>query len=245
VEARRLEASGIIATAEGLAARITDRFPDRGITVVADDLAELSRETEARLAQSTRPNWGLRALAGALIVLGLVVVALAVSQVRHDGDIVGLEEWLSVIQNGIQDVVFLGIAVAFLLTIEARLRRRTMLAALHELRSVAHVIDMHQLTKDPDSARRPDLATEHSPKRTLDRFELSRYLDYCSEMLSVTTKLAALYAQESDDPLVLGAVREIEGMAGALSSKIWQKIMIIDVLEDAALDGHPSTHGAT
>ena len=29
---------------------------------------------------------------------------------------------------------------------------------------------------------------------------------------------------------------EIEGMAGALSSKIWQKIMIIDVLEDSALD---------
>jgi hypothetical protein len=110
-----------------------------------------------------------------------------------------------------------------------------MLAALHELRSVAHVIDMHQLTKDPDSARRPDLATPSSPKRTLDRFELSRYLDYCSEMLSVTTKLAALYAQESDDTLVLGAVREIEGMAGALSSKIWQKIMIIDVLEDGGV----------
>jgi len=235
VEARRLEVSGITATAESLAARIADRFPDRGLTQVAQDLVELSHETGARLAHSAKPNWWLRAGAAAFILLGLVVLALAVSQVRHGSDITGIDEWLSVIQNGIQDVVFLGIAVAFLLTIEARLRRRTMLAALHELRSVAHVIDMHQLTKDPDSARRPDLATPSSPRRTLDRFELSRYLDYCSEMLSVTTKLAALYAQESDDTLVLGAVREIEGMAGALSSKIWQKIMIIDVLDDGDL----------
>ena len=195
-------------------------------------LAAISQETEARLAGSTKPNGLLRAGAAACIVLGLVVLALAVSQVRHGSDISGIDEWLSVLQNGIQDVVFLGIAIAFLLTLEARLRRRTMLAALHELRSVAHVIDMHQLTKDPDSARRPELATQSSPPRTLDRFALSRYLDYCSEMLSVTTKLAALYAQETDDALVLGAVREIEGMAGALSSKIWQKIMIIDVLED-------------
>ncbi|WP_421117939.1 hypothetical protein ACE2AJ_10980 [Aquihabitans daechungensis] len=159
MEARRLEASGIIATAETLAARISDRFPDRGITRVAQDLAALSHETEERLARSSRPNWALRAGAAALIVLGLVILALAASQVRHGSDISGIDEWLSVLQNGIQDVVFLGIAVAFLLTMESRLRRRTMLAALHELRSVAHVIDMHQLTKDPDSARHPDLAT--------------------------------------------------------------------------------------
>ena len=235
MDARRLEASGIIATAETLAARIHDRFPERGISRIAEDLVALSHETEDRLARSVEPNWWLRAGAAACIALGGLVLALAASQVRHGSDITGIEEWLSVLQNGIQDVVFLGVAVAFLLTIEQRLRRRTMLAALHELRSVAHVIDMHQLTKDPDSARRPELATPSSPPRTLDRFALSRYLDYCSEMLSVTTKLAALYAQESDDTLVLGAVREIEAMAGALSSKIWQKIMIIDVLDDDAL----------
>ncbi len=238
MEARRLEASGIITTAETLAARIADRFPDRGITRIAQDLAALSHETEAQLREATKPNWALRSGAAALIVLGLVVPALAVSQMRHGFEISGIDEWLSVVQNGIQDVVFLGIAVAFLMTAENRLQRRTMLAALHELRSVAHVIDMHQLTKDPDSVRRPDLATEHSPHRTPEaRYELSRYLDYCTEMLSVTSKLAALYAQESDDTLVLGAVSEIESMSSALSSKIWQKIMIIDVLDDRS---HPT-----
>jgi hypothetical protein len=31
-------------------------------------------------------------------------------------------------------------------------------------------------------------------------FELTRYLDYCSEMLSLTSKLAAVYAQNLPDP---------------------------------------------
>ena len=38
-------------------------------------------------------------------------------------------------------------------------------------------------------------------------FELTRYLDYCSEMLSLTAKIAALYAQSSSDAVVIDAVR--------------------------------------
>ena len=38
-----------------------------------------------------------------------------------------------------------------------------------------------------------------------NRFELSRYLDYCSEMLSLTAKLAALYAQNLPDPVIIEA----------------------------------------
>jgi hypothetical protein len=36
------------------------------------------------------------------------------------------------------------------MTIETRVKRRRALRAIHELRSIAHVIDMHQLTKDPE-----------------------------------------------------------------------------------------------
>lgn len=51
-------------------------------------------------------------------------------------------------------------------------------------------------------------------------------------MLSLTGKLAALYAQESTDGTILDAVREIENLTSSLSNKIWQKIMILD-LQDA------------
>ena len=159
---------------------------------------------------------------------------LSGSRVGLGSDIEGIDDWLAVVQDGIQDVVFLGIAVAFLVTVERRLRARDALAALHELRSVVHVIDMHQLTKDPDSTVHPDRRTEHSPARSLDRFELSRYLDYCSEMLSLTSKLAALYAQESSDATVLSTVREVEDVAGGLSNKIWQKLMVLDLLDGQA-----------
>jgi hypothetical protein len=54
-----------------------------------------------------------------------------------------------------------------------------------------------------------------------------RYLDYCSELLSLTSKVAALYVQHLNDAVVLAAVNDIESLAASLSHKIWQKIMII------------------
>ena len=70
---------------------------------------------------------------------------------------------------------------------------------MHELRALAHVIDMHQLSKDPSMPAGTGVATPSSPVRTMSHFELVRYLDYCSEMLSLTGKLAALYVQSFDD----------------------------------------------
>lgn len=53
------------------------------------------------------------------------------------------------------------------------------------------------------------------------------YLDYCSELLSLTSKAAALCAEESTDPLVLDTVSEIEVLTNGMSRKIWQKITLL------------------
>ena len=58
-------------------------------------------------------------------------------------------------------------------------------------------------------------------------FELSRYLDYCSEALSLTGKVAALYVQPFDDPVALDAVSEVEQLTTGLSRKIWQKLTVL------------------
>ena len=87
---------------------------------------------------------------------------------------------------------------------------------------------MHQLTKDPDTLVQVGTDTPSSPRRTLNRYELSRYLDYCSEMLALNSKLAALYAQNFDDPVVLASVDEVETLTTGLSAKVWQKIMILN-----------------
>ena len=55
-----------------------------------------------------------------------------------------------------------------------------------------------------------------------------RYIDYCSEMLSLAAKVAALHAQSFPDAVVLETVNDLERLATGLSQKIWQKIIIID-----------------
>jgi hypothetical protein len=89
---------------------------------------------------------------------------------------------------------------------------------------------MHQLTKDPSSIISVGGKTASSPARTLTRFELTRYLDYCSEMLSLASKVAVLFAQEFPEPTVTDAVSDIERIAAGLAQKIWQKIIILEAL---------------
>jgi hypothetical protein len=46
-------------------------------------------------------------------------------------------------------------------------------------------------------------------------------------MLSLIGKIAALYIQHFNDPVVISTVNEIEELTTGLSRKIWQKIMIL------------------
>ncbi len=97
---------------------------------------------------------------------------------------------------------------------------------LHELRVLAHLVDIHQLTKDPKTRGFEEAELLH-PGHPLSTPELVLYLDYCSDMLSLIGKIAALYAQYFDDMAVLQAVDEVESLANSLARKIWQKIMIL------------------
>jgi hypothetical protein len=61
-------------------------------------------------------------------------------------------------------------------------------------------------------------------------FELNRYLDYCSEALALISKIAALYVQGFQDPVLLDAVDDVEDLSAGFSRKIWQKITILENL---------------
>ena len=138
-----------------------------------------------------------------------------------------LPELVQGIEAAISDVVYVAVAVFFLMTIETRVKRRRALRAIHELRAIAHVIDMHQLTKDPEWVLPRGRETGIVATRAMTLFELSRYLDYCSEALSLTGKVAALYVQDFDDPVALEAVNEVEDLTTGLSRKIWQKLTVL------------------
>ena len=141
-------------------------------------------------------------------------------------------------------MVYVAIAVFFLVTIEIRVKRRRALRAIHELRAIAHVIDMHQLTKDPEWVLDRGRETGVLPPRTMSRFELSRYLDYCSEALSLTGKVAALYIRDFDDTVALQAVNEVEDLTTGLSRKIWQKLSILYAMGPETSPAGPPAAGA-
>ena len=227
---RTLEPGKIISTIETLERRISERFPGSGLAYVCTDLIALSRDTAVRAELIARRSLGLRALIWLAVIAGvslLTAVAYTIfTSTKTNDDLYGT---LQGIDSGFNILVLTGATLFFVWSLEARMKQRKALAALHEFRSIVHVIDMHQLTKDPNmlgAAR-----TSASPDRDLTPFELVRYLDYCSEMLSLTAKLAALYAEKLSDPVVVDTVGDIERLTSDLSSKIWQKITIVQTLE--------------
>ncbi|MSR35708.1 MAG: hypothetical protein EXR95_03545 [Gemmatimonadetes bacterium] len=163
-----------------------------------------------------------------VLVAALAVAPFYMMRSLSMDALVGVGALVQAIEAATQDLIFLAVGVYFLLTLEVRVKRRAALGELHRLRSVVHVVDMHQLTKDPEHLLSPGMRTPSSPERELSRFELARYLDYCSELLAITTKLAALHLQYLRDPVVLDAVSDVEVLAANLSNKIWQKIVILD-----------------
>ena len=236
---RLLDAGEIVDTLVRLQARIGERFPGSGLARLADELLSISRTAAQSVAQLQRPHWPIRVAAGTLIVAMLALVVFGASAIRTTSQVDGWAQLVQGVESAINDVVFIGVAIYFLLTIEGRIKRRRALAALHELRSVVHIVDMHQLTKDPEWLLAGQADTASSPERSMSPGELGRYLDYCSELLSLASKLAALFTQQLNDPVVLAAVNEIETLSGGLSSKIWQKITLLERLP-AAKSAPPS-----
>jgi hypothetical protein len=162
------------------------------------------------------------------ILLMISVIVAIGTTMRLPTRVDGFAEFVTSVEAAINDIVFLGIALFFLLTIETRMKRRRALDALHQLRSLVHIVDMHQLTKDPELLLVPAPETASSPTRAMTPGELSRYLDYCSELLSLASKVAALHVQHFNDPVVLAAVNEIESLATGFSGKVWQKITMLE-----------------
>jgi hypothetical protein len=229
-----LDAEKIVATVARLHDRVAERFPQSGLARVAGDLAVTARDTAARVERLSRPYYGLRLLVAAAVVAGAaaqIYVARLIdwTAVLRRADAVAISQGLD---SAVNLLLLAFAAVLFLWTLETRLKRGRILKALFELRSFAHVVDMHQLTKDPTVVLAGGAPTASSPARPMTEFELSRYLDYCAEMLALIAKLAALYAGGVQDPAVIAAVNEVEALTSDLGRKIWQKIMILSRLAE-------------
>lgn len=228
---RNLASQKIAETLTTLASRIGERFPGSGLLKVCQELTVMAEQTTARAEAIARPNVPLLAAVWCLLAFAVVtIVWLAVRALDLEAS-TELTNVMQGVEAAVSLLIVLGGAAFYLSSLESRWRRRAVLKALHEFRSVAHVIDMHQLTKDPSALGGP--RTSSSPERVMTRYELVRYLSYCSEMLSLASKAAAVYAENVHDSAVVDAVGDIERLTTNLSQKIWQKITLVETdIED-------------
>jgi hypothetical protein len=239
-----LDAERISSTVEQLSKRIAERFPNSGLSQVCQDLYAVSLTAERDVAAVSRPNWLLRAAVIAFVTVTLAALVLSVSQLRLATGVAGITliELIQAFESVTNEIILIGAALLFLVSIESRVKRNRVIEDINRLRSIAHVIDIHQLTKDPSVVIGGASTTASSPVREMSTFELGRYLDYCSEMLSLTGKVGFLYAQGFPDPQAVSAVNELENLTTGLARKIWQKIMLLeDIASNLAIGERAST----
>lgn len=233
----QLDGTQLVQTTARLGNRIRERFPDADLTRVAATLQGIAERHAERSAAILRPAYLLRLWSWLLLALGLVGLGLLFASIRWrpEGEW-KLDQALQALDSGLSMAFFLGAGAVYLASIELRRKRRRCLEALHELRALAHIVDLHQLSKDPDRALHPGADTPSSPERSLSPFLLSRYLEYCVEMLALLGKVAALYGQRFPDPQAIDAIDDIEDLTSGLAGKISNKIMV--------LQAHGATHPA-
>jgi hypothetical protein len=216
-EYRRLRADKLIETAERLASRIIGRFPEASLGKVAVAVADVTRNAVQTAERINRPNWALRI---GLIALAAVIVTIAGTTLA----VLGLSdpERLYKIGQVLSGAgLWLSAALVFFWSLETRLRRGTVVKALHELRGLAHIIDVHQLSKDPDCGPDSD--------PTYNRESIGDYLNFCGDLLAILSKIGQLYVEDFPDGTTLAAY-QLENLTSGLSQKIWQKVMVLERL---------------
>ena len=221
-----LDAARISSTAVEISRRIGNQFPGSGLSAVSATLCGLADASTDRAARLARADWRIRVPVGIAVTTMVAIAGFVLLRIRVNAGAGSWAELAQGLEASVSNVVFFGIAIFFLLSLETRAKRRLALNGLNELRSIAHVIDMHQLTKDPPTTRRRD----SPPDAPMPQVEMAQYLDCCSELLAVTSKLAALHIQAFSDPVVADSVNGIQALTLGLSGKIWQKIMILDLV---------------
>lgn len=223
-------------TISRLEQRIARRFPLAGLRQVAIELVAISDVAVRTSRDIRRPRYLLRIPIWILLAALLGVLVFEVMSIGRWGQIASVQEFIQVLEPTLGVIFFIAAIVAFLLSLETRWKRTRALEAIHELRTLAHVVDMHQLTKDPTEA---NLGESRLPPddRPLTPDEFVRYLDFCAEILSLISKITVLYVQDFPDSAAVAAVDEVESLTNGLSRRIWQKITLLRAEQPMRLSG--------
>jgi hypothetical protein len=223
----RLDPARIIQTAENLALRVCEGLPESTLAGLAVELARVARATEERTRQASRPIYALRA--ASLLAIGASLSGLwyLVVHIHARWEFGTIPEVFESADAGFNLVLLLAGALWFLITLEARVKRKRALTFLGELREFIHVIDVTQLYYTPDLYKVAPAASRSS--LNLDY----TYLLFCTQMLAVISNLAPLYTRGSAGDSIWRAAADVEMLSNAIGIKLTSKAETVRVLSGA------------
>src|SRR5690606_1796444 len=117
---------------------------------VSRRLEEVARASTAQLDRIQQPHVWLRLGVAVMLIASFAVLGLFAPELHVSWQIRAINELVETVEGMLGSLFFIGTGILFLVTLEGRLKRSRALNAVHELRSLAHIVDMHQLTKDPE-----------------------------------------------------------------------------------------------
>ena len=126
---RELDPARIVETSAQLQQRIAERFPGSSLSRVAREAHEVAGEARSVSAWLARPIYAVRAGVVLAVVLLVLLVGVAFSMLKLDLGSHGFSESAQGVEAAINDLVFVGIAIYFLVGIERRIKRARACAA--------------------------------------------------------------------------------------------------------------------
>ncbi len=124
----------IVETIGKLHQRIEERFPNSGLKNVCLKLHQISKNMQAKADWIGKPVRWLRVLTWIICVVVVVVALIPFFYLAKEGGLsvgtnTGVTDVVTLMEAGINDVVLIGAAIFFLLTIETRYKRQRALKA--------------------------------------------------------------------------------------------------------------------
>lgn len=213
---RKLDPKKLISTTQELVTWMKAEFPKAHLTSVAEEVGLVAREAMRKADSIRRANLWLR------LGIGLILGGTAIAFI-HQLWVHPIKEILHFLDMtkgvGMYAIAF----IIFLATLEVRWKRRNCILAVHELRSVAHIIDMHQLSKD-DAVEQFRSRDDEPSDKTAHRTYVEKYLHACIVLLALVSKIGQLYIDHFPDPVATTSVNEFEETCHGFSMQIWSKI---------------------
>lgn len=223
----RIQHEKIVASLAQLAQRIEERFPNSGLLQLTQEIQSEVKgipDSFVVISQSPRAFGFFK-----FLVIALVIGAIAgmVSQIEMTQDFWTAGVFSQVLASLVQLAVYVGILILFVFTFEKKVKTKKALACMNAYREFAHLIDLHQLAKDPTTFLKNYQPSSASRKNDLGKFLMSRYLAYCNELLSFLGKATALYVHQFPFEPLMSAADQIEDLTTGLSIRIWQKNSVL------------------